>query len=474
VNSPYFLLLLGGYLVTATAVGGCRCAPQRAIQGSVTEEWAVSYKGPGDGGGAASAVAVDGQGNVYATGSWRTKGDGEDYLTVKYDAQGHMLWAAQYNGPGNADDDAEAVAVDQAGNAYVAGTINQTGFRGSTGDYGLVKYDASGVEQWVAVYTLGEGGDMVHALALDGQGNVYVSGTSDGGHGAKEDFATIKYDARGNQLWVARYNGLFKGPDEAWDMTVDEAGNVYVTGGTFSGSDVSGDFLTVKYSTDGVEQWVARYDGPAMGGDSAHAIAVDRAGNVYVTGRVTGFGSRTFLAADYATVKYDAQGNQLWVSVYDGPQGGDDWPEAVAVDGGGNVYVTGSSDDLADEGPDYATVKYDALGNQLWVARYSGPGHTGFGSSLYDDEPRDLALDGVGNVYVTGQSRMDGSGLDWVTIKYNPDGAQQWFARYDGPDGGDDFADALAVDGSGNVYVAGIARPDGFTVVKYSQEASTP
>jgi predicted 3-demethylubiquinone-9 3-methyltransferase (glyoxalase superfamily) len=80
--------------------------------------------------------------------------------------------------------------------------------------------------------------------------------------------------------------------------------------------------------------------------------------------------------------------------------------------------------------------------------------HSEFGSSLYDDEVTDLALDGSGNVYVTGQSRIDGSGLDWVTIKYSADGAQQWFARYDGPDGGDDFADAVAVDGSGNVYVA--------------------
>jgi hypothetical protein len=464
--------LIGGAVavgVVMIALVACQGGADHDV--GVVQEWVASYEGTGSG--SAAAVATDGQGNLYAAGSWWT-GRGQDYLTVKYDAEGEMLWSALYNGSGNADDTAEAVAVDGAGNVYVAGNINQTTQVPPTGNYGLVKYDASGVEQWVAAYTLGRGYDWLTALALDGQGNVYVSGFSDGGEETREDIVTIKYDANGNQLWVARYNGPSSGADEAWAMVGDGAGNVYVTGATFSDSNVSGDFLTVKYDADGIEQWVARYDGPSMGDDSAHAIAVDGAGNVCVTGRVTGSGPRYSTVEDYATVKYDAKGNQLWVAIYGAPEGGNDSPEDVAVDDQGNVHVAGEVNDLFDVGPDYGTIKYDASGSQLWVAVYNGPGHREFGSSDFQDGARALALDEAGNVYVTGSSRIDGSGTDWVTIKYDPSGRQEWLARYGGSDDSWDRADALAIDESGNVYVAGIADPDGFTVVKYSQEPSAP
>ena len=107
-----------------------------------------------------------------------------------------------------------------------------------------------------------------------------------------------------------------------------------------------------------VEAWVARYDGPASGDDGAEAMAVDGLGNVYVTG---------YSEDDYATIKYDTDGNELWVARYNVLPGSWDWAKAIAVDNLGNVYVTGYS-----EG-DYATIKYDSDGNELWVARYDGP-----------------------------------------------------------------------------------------------------
>jgi hypothetical protein len=115
------------------------------------------------------------------------------------------------------------------------------------------------------------------------------------------------------------------------------------------------------------QAWVARYDGPANGYDLAWAIAVDGSGNVYVTGQSRGSGTD-----DYATVKYDANGNQLWIARYDGPANGYDLAWAIAVDGSGNVYVTGKSIGAGTD-TDYATVKYDTNGNELWVARYDGP-----------------------------------------------------------------------------------------------------
>lgn len=145
--------------------------------------------------------------------------------------------------------------------------------------------------------------------------------------------------AQMQEQWVARYDNN-NGDDRATAIAVDAAGNVYVTGTSSAPLPVNYDYATVKYDSNGNQLWVARYDGPAGLADSATAIAVDTAGNVYVTGWSSG-GFATDL--DYATIKYDTNGNQLWVARYSGPGNGEDRATSIAVDAGGNVYVTGFS-----------------------------------------------------------------------------------------------------------------------------------
>ena len=353
-------------------------------------------------------------------------------------------WVASYNG-GYGSDIAYALAVDGSGNVYVTGfSVGLGPCNFACNDYATIKYNASGTQEWVARYD-GPAHDDDHAtaIALDASGNVYVTGSSIGTVWPDYDYATVKYDNAGNQQWVARYNGPGQQMDFANAIAVDSSGNVYVTGAS-KGSGTGFDYATVKYDTSGNLQWVARYNGPGNGDDEAYSIAVDASGNVYVTGYSAGLGTGL---SDYATIKYDSSGNQQWVARYNGPGNGTDQANAIAIDASGNVYATGFSDGSG-TGFDYATIKYDSSGNQQWVGRYNGPAND-------DDEARGIAIDALGNVYVTGHSVGLGTQEDYATIKYDSSGNQQWVARYNGPANLNDDASAIAVDVSGNVYVTG-------------------
>jgi len=143
---------------------------------------------------------------------------------------------------------------------------------------------------------------------------------------------------------------------------------------------------------------------------------------------VTGQGFGT--SDDYTTIKYSSAGDTLWVRSYNGPQNASDGANDIAVDGSGNVYVTGRSHGGGTL-YDYATVKYDSAGVERWVARYQGSGRG-------DDAAGALAIDGWGNVYVTGNSYGTGTRADYATVKYDSAGIEQWVARYNGPANGDD------------------------------------
>ncbi len=420
------------------------------------ELWVARYNGPGNGPDYACSMAVDGGGNAYVTGWSAGSGTSFDYATVKYDASGTELWAARYNGPVNNSDQASSIALDGGGNAYVTGLSAGSG---TSYDYATIKYDASGNELWAARYNgLENSNDYARSIAVDGGGNAYVTGESNGS-GTSYDYATVKYDASGNQLWVARYNGPGNSTDDAYSIALDGGGNIYVTGFSY-GSGTSNDYATVKYDASGNELWAARYNGPANNTDQAYSIAVDGGGNAYVTGKSYGSGT----SYDYATIKYDASGNQLWVARYNGPGNGDDGANSIAVNGGGNAYITGWSLGSGTS-YDYATVKYDASGNQLWAARYNGPANSA-------DAAYSIAVDGSGNACVTGHSAGSGNYDDYATIKYDASGNQLWVARYNGPGNDNDGAHSIAVDGGGNAYVTGESKGSGtsydYATVKYS------
>jgi hypothetical protein len=347
---------------------------------------------------------------------------------------------AAYEGPG--DDEATAVTTDSQGNIYVTGYISSA----TTGkDFHTVKYDTTGNKQWEATYE-GPADDEPAAITVDSTG-VYVTGYSAGGT-TGPDYFTVKYDpSNGNVLWQARYDGPSHLGDYATAIAVDSAGNVYVTGYSYRGQQTKhSDYCTVKYDSNGNLIWDVRYDSRRNGMDEASAIAVDTSGNVYITGK-----SKESLARgeekkyDYYTVKYNSSGRTLWEVRYNGPTNGDDEATAIALDSSG-VYVTGRSMGSGNNF-DYYTAKYDIdNGSTLWELRYND------GDS---DEAVAIALDSLG-VYVTGKSIASGNNSNYYTVKYNNNsGGKNWDATYDA--GATGQATDIAVDSDGNVYVTGFA-----------------
>jgi hypothetical protein len=169
---------------------------------------------------------------------------------------------------------------------------------------------------------------------------------------SESDYTTIKYNSNGEQIWIAHYDGPANGEDKAYDMVVDRSGNIVVAGSSV-GNNTNTDYAITRYDNNGNELWTERYNGPASAEDVARSVQIDSFGNIYASGWSRGDGVRY----DFATIKYDADGNQLWTVRYDGPASGHDKVYAIDVDGSGNTYVTGRSSGETTY-YDYTTIKY--------------------------------------------------------------------------------------------------------------------
>ena len=402
-------------------------------------------------------VASDSEGNAIVAGESDNGTTGRDILVIKYSESGQAIWTNRYDGPGNGADVPYSVMLDPMDNVFV---IGGSSVQGGFFDYVTLAYSAAGVPLWTNRYDgPPRGHDVAYAAAIDGNGNIFLTGTSLGA-GQSDDWATVAYSANGTALWTNRYNGPVNGYDQAQAISVDSAGNVFVTGGaTGSGSGL--DYVTIAYSGSGVPLWTNRYNGSGNRYDWPSGVAVNIDGNVFVTGSSTG-GAGDY---DYATIAYSVQGQALWTNRYSGTGNTNDSANAIAVDSSGNVIVTGVSAGTSGYS-DYATIAYSVPGVPLWTNRYNGPGNS-------HDSPSTVAIASNHNIVVTGGSTGAGGNFDYVTIFYSDSGVALWTNRYDGPGNANDVAQAVAVNNNGAIFVAGYSfgsRGDAdFAIIAYSE-----
>ncbi|HKX60263.1 MAG TPA: SBBP repeat-containing protein, partial [Verrucomicrobiae bacterium] len=246
--------------------------------------------------------------------------------------------------------------------------------------------------------------------------------------------------------------------DQPVDLAVDSSGGVYVTGiSTLNG--LNTDFATLKYDTNGVEVWTARYNGPANIEDAPVRLGLDGAGNIYVGGWSLGSNG----VPDYALVKYTPGGQRTWAARFDGLAARYDYLSDMIVDPSGNVYVTGSSDTFAGDA-DWVTLKFNPNGGRVWLATYGGSFGVG-------DNPAFLAFDSSGNVCLSG-ALYTGESYGVATACYDVNGNRRWTALYGGDTHANEFAAAIVTDPFGGVVVGGASVITNFSqsfLLKYAQ-----
>jgi len=340
------------------------------------EEWMHTWGR--DGWDHAFGLAVDGNGCVYVTGYTAGLGsDQSDVLLLKYDSVGSLLWAKTWSG---SDGDAgSALAIDGSGNAYV------TGYAGSSeagpSDVILLKYDPNG--NLLYQKTWGSGAfDYGYALALDGDGNVYITGCTESFGAGGHDIILLKYDSSGALLLQETWGG--NGNDLGNALALDRNGNAYIAGWTNSFGAGSSDIILLKYSPSGSLLWQKSWGGSEQ--DHGYALSLDQSGNVFVTGDTA---SKEPSGYDVVLLKYSSSGSLLWqkscgCSEYDTAY-------ALAIDSSGYVYVAGYV--VPNSNGEALILKFDSSGNIIWQRSWGGIGY---------DCVRALALDASGVPYVCG------------------------------------------------------------------------
>lgn len=287
-------------------------------------QWTQQFGGGGSD--YATDIALDSNGNVYVVGYTDGGIDGNavsglnDAFIAKISSSGSTLWIRQLTTP--LDDKALGVAVDSIGNPYITGYLFNA-FDGSPpsalSHAFVAKFDSFGQQLWFQQFRT-TGIDIPHAIAIDAQGNIFVAGDTTGSFAGFTnlgyyDVFLARLDSTGVPTWIKQIGS--DSPDSQSGLALDLDGNAYITGTTSGSFDQNttigyGDLFIVKYNTSGNKVWSRQYGTSSV--DHPTAIALDTTGNIYIGGGTGGNFNGGSLPehGDVFIMKLTSDGLKLW------------------------------------------------------------------------------------------------------------------------------------------------------------------
>ncbi len=328
--------------------------------------------------------------------------------------------------------------------------------------------------RWLWVHQAGTVSyDAAAGVAVDGAGNSVVVGTTAATlpnspelNAGGFDAFIAKYDANGALLWLHQLGSA--GADQGSGVAVDSAGNAYVVGNT--ASNLPGaietnlgfrDAFVAKYDANGTKQWVHQLGTAAD--DAGAGVAVDAAGNAYVTGTtsatVPGSIDANAGASDAFVAHYDTNGNKLWVRQLG--TSGADTGAAIALVGNSAIAIAGDtagvlpgSADANAGGTDAFLASYDISGNRLWVRQLGSPAtDNGTGTVFVPGNAGGLYLGGSTLGTVAGSQDSNAGNHDAFVARFDASGNRLWSHQLGSS--ANDFVAGIAADVTGSVFLAG-------------------
>ncbi len=386
------------------------------------KNWEFNYNGVGDLTDRIRDMVIDNAGNIYMTGYSYERSNQKDLYIAKYSSTGDLIWEDIYQNPSGANDDGEAIIIDNNGDIVVAGESNR--------DYITLKYSPSGSQLWVKTYDgVGLDKDAVADLVADSNNNIYITGRSEQAAG-NDEITTVKYNSNGDQLWVKTFASSGDGNDRVYQMTIDGNDNIYIAGRYFNGNDFDG--VLLNYNTSGTLVWSKTI---TSSGDDRFAVLYHDGTDIYACGREFNGNDD-----DFYLQKYTSSGMLLWTKTED--NGDDDRIEAMVATNN-EVWLAGRSRNASNYF-DMVVVKYDSNGAKIAETPYA------IGA---ESRPRDIVLVGS-DVYVGGRHEINLED-DLFLVKYDNNGAQQWVKSYNDTGVGRDEVQTMASTPTGKILVTG-------------------
>lgn len=408
-------------------------------------QWNKRY----DGGGTDRSIGVVANSAGGCSIAGRTfNGSNDDFITITYQSDGSILWSSTYGGPAGDDDRPEAIALTSAEKVVVAGKRANA----SDDDFFTITYNTDGTVAWQVAYNGGDN-ERITTMIIDASNNIYVSGQSDidpSGGGTNYDYRTIKYNSSGVQQWMSTTGGAGAQEDVPSVIFLDASGNIYVTGKSdaSAGAAIDYQFMTVKYNSSGTLQWTKTQNGTEDNGeDIPSGMIADASGNIWVSGSLYNSPGQK----DAALLAYSGAGLLLELNNLNGKGDFNDKVAAITTDASNNILLTGYTIS-SEKQRDILIQKINSAGATQWTRTID--------ATTENDEGAAITTDASGNVFIAGYSNGVGTYDDIRLLKYNSSGVLQLDITYNGPTSQLDKAEAIWVSPSGDIFLAGYTDSD--------------